>query len=378
MCPTIAFTSQPYAEIPVNGLFDWQCCTASAVLWTVSAPTLDVHTHFFPPGLHDFADKTGDARWPSLHLNNDATQSATIMRGPSTFRPVNATCWNIERRSEQLAPTSITRQVLSPVPVTLTSWADPKLANDFLRAQNDAFAAAVASATMGTYEWMGAVPLQDPALAALELERGVRQLGMVGVEIGTEVGGVELDDVRFAEFFSAAEELDVPIFIHPTDGNAIRRGGVPYEFALGMLTDTATAVTALVFGGVMDRHPKLRIGLSHGCGTFPWTYPRLVRGQSLKPGAQLPEEIRSHTDGLLRRLWADTLVFDPAHLPLLKDRFGADHLMLGSDFPFYPASFGDPVDMLNEAVRCGYCSDAERDNILGPNATEFLGLGKPK
>jgi aminocarboxymuconate-semialdehyde decarboxylase len=351
----------------------------SAVLWRVSAPILDVHTHFFPPGLPDFADETGDARWPSLRLNNDAEQSATIMRGSTVFRPVNATCWNIDRRSEQLATTSIARQVLSPVPVTLTSWAEPKLAIDFLRAQNDAFAHAVASTTTNTYEWMGAVPLQDPALAALELERGVRQLGMVGVEIGTEVGGVELDDVRFAEFFSAAEELDVPIFIHPTDGeHAIRRGGVPYEFALGMLTDTATAVTALVFGGVLDRHPKLRIGLSHGCGTFPFAYPRLVRGASLKPGAQPPEEIRAHTDGLLRRLWADTLVFDPAHLPLLKERFGADHLMLGSDFPFYPSSFGDPVEMLHEAVRCSHCSDGERDNIFGPNATKFLDLGTPK
>ncbi len=343
----------------------------------MNAPTIDVHTHFFPPGLADFAARTGDNRWPSLAVNNDEAQTARIMRGPSVFRPVGATCWNIERRTAELGTTLVTNQVLSPVPVTLTSWSEAHLANDFLRAQNDAFAEVVASSVSRQYEWIGAVPLQDPALAALELERGVRQLGMVGVEIGTEVGGVELDDVRFAEFFSAAEELDVAVFIHPTDGeHAIRRSGAPFEFALGMLTDTAIAVTALVFGGVLDRHPKLRIGLAHGCGTFPYAYPRLVRGASMRPNAAPPEEIRAHTDMLLRRLWADTLVFDPAHIPLLKERFGADHLMLGSDFPFYPPSFGDPIEMLNEAVRCGHCTAPERDAILGPNGASFLSLNK--
>jgi aminocarboxymuconate-semialdehyde decarboxylase len=197
---------------------------------------------------------------------------------------------------------------------------------------------------------------------------------MRGVEIGSEVNGLELDDPSLTEFFAAVESLDVSIFVHPTDGErAIRRGGVPYEFGLGMLTDTATAATALVFGGVLERHARLRIGLAHGCGTFPWSYPRLIRGASLNPDSGTPSEIRMRTDDLLRRLWVDTLVFEPDHIPLLMARFGAEHLMLGSDFPFYPATFGTARSVIDDAVACGHCRVDEATSMLGLNATQFLG-----
>ncbi len=337
------------------------------------APRFDVHTHFFPAGLPDFAATTGDSRWPSLVVGEG--DQGRIMRGHEVFRPVASTCWNLARRIEAMDASGIDCQVLSPVPVTLTTWADPTVADEFARTHNDAFAAAVSSVPGDRFRWMGTVALQDPTRAVTELVRGVSDLGMVGVEIGTEVGGVELDDSRFAEFFSEVEALDVPVFIHPTQGaTAIRREGIPYEFGLGMLTDTATAVTALVFGGVLERHPRLRVGLSHGCGTFPAAYPRLVRGASLQPGAETVEQLSMRTSGLVKRLWTDTLVFDPHHLPLLIERFGADHLMLGSDFPFYPPSFGDPQATIAAAVDCGHCLADVGDAMYGRNAQRFLGL----
>jgi aminocarboxymuconate-semialdehyde decarboxylase len=353
------------------------------------ATVVDMHTHFFPAGMADLAAETGDSRWPSLSVNPDG--SARIMRGAEVFRPVAETCWNLARRAEAMALAGIDHQVLSPVPVTLTTWAEPVLAARFARMQNEAFAEAVARSTSlflgtssagasgssatGRFSWIGCVPLQDTDAAIAELAFGVNELGMLGVEIGSEVSGRELDDPSLRPFFAAAQDLEVAIFIHPTDGaGAIRRGGIPYEFGLGMLTDTAMAAAALVFGGVLDEFPKLRIGLAHGCGSFAWSYPRLVRGASMKPANGTPDAISAHTEELLRRLWVDTLVFDPQHIPLLMARFGADHLMLGSDFPFYPPTFGSSLTPIVEAVACNHCTPTQATNMLGPNANTFLQL----
>lgn len=330
--------------------------------------TVDAHTHFFPAGLGDLAATTGDRRWPSLQV--DHSDVARIMRGDSVFRPVAPTCWDPARRVDAMDAAGIDVHVLSPVPITLTTWADPKLAADFARRQNDLLAEAAAAAP-DRYRWIGSVPLQDADAAVVELERATASLGMAGVEIGTEVDGRELDDASLRPFFAAAEALNVAIFVHPTDGaGAIRRQGQPYEFGLGMLTDTAMAAGALLFGGVLEAFPKLRVGLAHGCGSFPWAYPRMARGASMGPGpfAMGP------TDELVRRLWVDSLVFDPAHLPVLMDRFGADHIFLGSDFPFYPPSWGAPCDVIHAAVAAGLATGAEGNAMKSANGVAFFGL----
>ena len=106
------------------------------------------------------------------------------------------------------------------------------------------------------------------------------------------------------------------------------------------------------FGGVLEELPRLRVCLAHGCGTFPWALPRMARGMSMAPGARSTD----HLEGLVRHLWADSLVFDPAHLPLLFERFGADHVVLGSDFPFYPADWGPPTAVLQGGLEVGACT----------------------
>ena len=356
--------------------------TESAAHWSTGvdssgrpATVIDMHTHFFPRGMADLASETGDSRWPSLAINSDG--SARIMRGAEVFRPVAETCWNLARRAEVMDEAGIDHHVLSPVPITLTTWADPIPAAQFARMQNEAFAQAVANvpSSAGRFSWIGSVPLQDTDRAIVELEFGVSELRMLGVEIGSEISGRELDHATLRPFFAAAQDLDVAIFIHPTDGaGAIRRGGIPYEFGLGMLTDTAMAAGALVFGGVLDEFPQLRVGLAHGCGSFAWSYPRLVRGASMNPSNGPPDIIGAHTEQLLRRLWVDTLVFDPEHLPLLMQRFGVDHLMLGSDFPFYPPTFGSALAPITGAVARNHCTPSQAANMLGPNANTFLQL----
>ena len=143
---------------------------------------------------------------------------------------------------------------------------------------------------------------------------------------------------------------------------------MPYEFGIGMLTDTALAAAALVYGGVLERHPGLRIALSHGCGSFPWVHPRLRY-----MAARLVDDpgLGPRLDELVRALWVDALVFDPANIGLLVERFGADHILYGTDHPFLPEGFTGPRDVIASAVGAGSGLD---DRCLGTNALAFLGL----
>jgi aminocarboxymuconate-semialdehyde decarboxylase len=165
------------------------------------------------------------------------------------------------------------------------------------------------------------------------------------------------------------------LFVHPTDGDgAIRRTEGFYGFGLGMLTDTAMAATALLYGGVLTELPTLRVGLAHGCGSFPWAYPRVARGASLGTPDALVD--LAAADALVRRLWVDSLVFDPLHLPLLIERFGADHVALGSDFPFYPPTFGGPLEVIDGAVARGLCTPAQAEAMKAANGLAFLGAAR--
>jgi aminocarboxymuconate-semialdehyde decarboxylase len=330
-----------------------------------AAPTVDVHTHLFPRELATTFDADASSALPSLTVHADG--SGEIMRGGELFRRVSATAWDAERRIERMDQDGVDLQVLSPVPVTLVGAAAPGVAAAWARRQNELLAGIVADRP-DRFAALGMVPLQNPDAAVTELEYAVTELGLRGIEIGTEAGGRELDDPRMGAFFAAAESLQTPLFVHPTDGDAIRRRGLPYEFGLGMLTDTALAAAALVFGGVLERFPGLRIALAHGCGTFAWAYPRLVRGAGIgaKPadGHRLAELVRS--------LWVDAIVFEATHLPLLVERFGAEHVMLGSDFPFYDRRWGSPVEVICGAARTGLISEASAAGMLGSNALGFL------
>lgn len=335
------------------------------------AGVVDAHAHYFPVDIGDWSQRTGDPRWPSLVTTEaDGPGTGRIMLGPSIiFRKVRASLWDLDARLADLDANGVALQILSPTPIMLTYWAEPKPALDFARAINDSLATHIA-ASGGRLAGLASVPLQDGELAAEELRRAVVELGLSGVEIGTGVGGRELDHPDLTPLFDAAAELDVAIFVHPLDGggNAIRRGGQPYDFGLGMLTDTAMAATALICGGVLDERPHLRIGLSHGCGTLPWAAPRLKLGTALSadPGRQ------DTFDDLVARLWVDTLVFDPEHLRLLVRRFGAEHVMLGTDYPFIPGQLDGARSFVGLAQERGAVSEDEAYAVLHDNARAFL------
>ena len=328
---------------------------------------VDTHAHFFPRGLK--APSRGmDPRWPDLRPDPHKPTQGGIHQGERLFRRVSSELWDVSDRLRSLDAHGIEQQLISPVPVMLTTWADPAPAQAFARQVNDGITAA-AESSGGRLVGLAAVPLQDVDAAIDELERAVTQLGLAGVEIGTRVEDQELDSPALAPFFAAAADLGAAIFVHPMDGGtgSVRRAGQPYDFGLGMLTDTALAATALLTGGVLDRHPDLRIGFAHGCGTLAWAAPRLRLALSIwgTPG-------RSEAfDDLLRHLWVDTLVLDPAHLPLLVHRFGADHVMVGTDAPFIPEQLTGLSGLLDGGLKHGL-SRTNIDAIARSNGRAFF------
>jgi aminocarboxymuconate-semialdehyde decarboxylase len=324
--------------------------------------TVDLHAHVFPVGIPDLTAETGDARWPRLVVDETGA-TGEIRLGDKVFRAVRQPLWDTAARVAAMDRHDVDVQVISPMPVALTYWGDPALALRYAQAFNDQMAAEV-QASHGRLRGLGTVPLQDPHTAIAEMERAMGELRLDGIEIGTLIGGSELDEPELRPFFRAAADSGVPLFVHPVDGSGATRCTSPIiDFALGMHTDTSLAAFALVYGGVIAELPGLKVCLSHGGGSFPWTHPRLRMFDPRDPAL---------LDSWVSRLWVDALVFDPMHLPLLLQRFGADHLVLGSDEPFITRDVHDPANMVAAAVDLGVITAAESIDILGANALSFL------
>lgn len=327
---------------------------------------IDAHTHILPREWPDLAERYGDPRWPRLtHI--DAC-SANIMVGGERFRHVTHQCYDVPRRLADMDESGVAMQVLSTVPVMFSYWAEPKHTRELSRYLNEHLASVVREHPE-RFAALGTVPLNDPDLAVEELERCVRDWGMAGVEIGSNIGGVDLDDPRFEPFFARASELDATVFVHPWQVVARDRLTKYYFlYTVAMPAETAFAFGALVFGGVLERSPGLKVLFAHGGGSVPYTIGRMQRGWDVW------EPAREHTTAppieQLRRCWFDSLTWDEASLALLVERVGADHVLLGTDYPFLMGE-----DRPGELVAASRLSAEERTLVLGGSAQRLLGIG---
>lgn len=332
---------------------------------------VDIHAHHFPAALAGDGLTPSGPGWPRLVPGVDGT--GQIMVGEEVFRKVSSDLWDVDDRIAILDRAGIAVQVVSPVPVMLAYWAEGETSSHYCRTVNTALAADVAKAP-DRLRGLGIVPLQTPELAVEELHHAITRLGLSGVEIGSSINGTDLDDPVLLPFWAAVESLDAAVLIHPMDGGGgvVRRSGQPYDFGMGMLTDTSIAATALVFGGVIERFPALRIVLAHGCGAFPWVYPRL----------RLANQVWGHgsaeaADARTRSLWVDSLVLDPEHLRLLVHRFGPDKVLVGTDHPFFPDITATAAAFVEQAADRDVIPRELVDPILSGNALAFLGVDHP-
>jgi aminocarboxymuconate-semialdehyde decarboxylase len=282
------------------------------------------------------------------------------------FRTVSDHSWSLERRLEVMDASGIQRQVLSPMPELLSYWLEAEDAEVLGRHVNDAIAGMVADGK-GRFAGLGMVPLQDPDRSIGELEQLMR-MGFKGVEIGSNVNGVSIGDVRFAAFFAAAERLGAAIFVHALHPvGTDRLIGPPSMSALALFPcETSTAIVSLMMAGIVARHSALRVAFSHGGGVFGLVLPRFMQGWNLSPGLQ--EATGGSPAELARRLYYDTLVYDADTLRFLIERFGVTQLCVGSDHPF-TIQETRPV----AAVEKLGLSAPDEALVLSGNARRFLG-----
>jgi len=265
-------------------------------------------------------------------------------------------------------------QAVSPAPAQYYYYADPAFGLELAREVNDSIAAFVA-AHPDRFVGLGTVPLQDPKLAVRELERCVKKLGFRGLEIGTNVNGLDLPDTRLKldRFFAKAEELDVVLFMHPMGfTHADRLTEHYFNNIIGNPLESTLAVAHLIFGGVLDRHPKLKFCVAHGGGYITHYHARMDHGWKARPDARTV--LKKKPSSYLKKFYYDTITFDAGLLENLIERVGAKQVMLGSDYPFDMGD-DDPVGLV-EGLR-GIGGD-DKARILGGTAARLLKIRAPR
>lgn len=327
--------------------------------------TVDLHGHMLVPAVERLvADRPEKRAEPEIQLRTMGAASvehnARVM-GPS----VGPKLTSLELRLADLDRMQIDLQVVSPSPTQYYYWADRELARELVRTQNEAISAACASHPE-RLRGLGNVALQHPELAVEQLEHAVRRLGLAGVEVSTSVNGLELADEKLEKFWAKAESLGALVFIHPMGTSLGERTNRFYlSNLIGNPAETTLALSYLIFGGTLDRHPGVKIVAAHGGGYLPAYAARSDHGWAVRPEAQ---GCRQRPTEYLKRIWFDSLVYEPDALRRLIDVVGASQVVVGTDYPFDMGHYD--VHALVSAVPG--LTDDERAAILGGNALELL------
>jgi aminocarboxymuconate-semialdehyde decarboxylase len=302
-----------------------------------------------------------------IHLEHRNCE-ACMMKGDKLFRVVEANCYRAEDRIKEMEDTNVDRQVLSTIPVLFNYWAKPSDGLETSRFFNDHIAETV-STHQKKFIGIGTVPLQDPQLAVLEMERCMNELKMPGLEIGTNVNGKNLGDDEFLTFFEAAEKMNCALFIHPWEmmgEKQTQKYWLPW--LVGMPAETTRAICSLIFSGVLEKFPGLRIAFAHGGGSFPYTLGRIQHGFDVRPDLVAIDNQKSPSD-YLGRFWVDSLVHDKNSFQFLLSTIGEDKVCLGSDYPF-PLGEHRPGELI-EQMQLG--NDVE-EKLFHKNAVDWLNI----
>ncbi|MFN8622109.1 MAG: amidohydrolase family protein [Chloroflexota bacterium] len=292
---------------------------------------LDLHTHMLPPELPDMAARSGHGGW--IRLEPSGIGRARMLQDDRFFREIEADCWDAAPRLEAMDRHGVDVQVLSTIPVLFSYWAPAAEALHLGRILNDHLAEVVAAHPQ-RFLALGTIPLQDPDLAIAELERCTTQLGMPGIQIGSHVGPWNLDAPELFPVLEAAADLHAAVFVHPWDMLAPERTARYWmPWLVGMPVETTIAICSVIFGGVLERLPSLRIGFAHAGGSFPGTFGRIAHGFAARPDlVAIDNDVPP--DRYLGRFWVDSLTHDPAMLRHVIDLVGAERVALGTDYPF--------------------------------------------
>ena len=331
-----------------------------------TALAIDVHAHFFPEPFLAVIEEAGAPFGARVDRSNPAGPAVATGRAPGP--PLDARYWDLARRLRAMDRQGVQVQALS-LTVPMVYWADGPVGERLARAFNDACSAAH-TAYPDRFVGCATLPMQDPPRALAELERAARLPGIRGVYLGTNVNGRDLSDPAFFPVLERCQAHRLPVLLHPIAVIGAERLAPFYlTNLLGNPFDTAVAAAHLVFGGVLDRLPKLTVCLPHAGGALPYLAGRLRRGQRVRPEAK--GGARRPVGAYLRRFVYDTITHDARALRYLVDVVGADRVMVGSDFCF-DMGYERPRDLVLD--RTVGLSRADRDRVLYANAARMLRL----
>jgi aminocarboxymuconate-semialdehyde decarboxylase len=330
----------------------------------VTGPRVDIHSHYIPPSLIDRIRLDGRAH--SIDLSEDGGSPRVSFAGREATQSLPEGMLDLDDRLRWMDERGIDIQVVAPWIDFSAYTLDPDDEAWLSRGLNELMAEAV-SARPDRFRAMATVPLQDATLAAQELAHAASNFQMRAVQIATSVRDKQLDDTELSPFWNAAEELDVFVLVHPSGSmGADRLSRYFLTNIVGNPAEETAAAAHLIFGGVLDRHPRLDVCLTHGGGFLPYQIGRQDRGFGAKAELTARYLTRPPSE-FLRRFFYDTIVHSREALRFLVDRVGTDRVVLGSDYPF-PMGDPDPASTVRDA---GFEQDVA-EAILGGNALKAL------
>ena len=302
---------------------------------------IDIHTHILPKNWPNLKERYGYGGF--VQLEHCSGCSRMLIDGEH-FRDVTKNCWDPHTRIEECDKYEVDVQVLSTVPVMFSYWAKPKDTADLSMILNDHIADLVTEFPK-KFIGLGTLPMQDADLSIKELTRLKEIKGIAGVQIGSHINGWNLDDPRIFPILQAAQDQDLSVFVHPWQMLGSDRMNLYWlPWLVGMPAETALSICSLIFGGVFEKLPKLRIAFAHGGGAFPSIIGRLEHGYNVRPDIVATHNKHNPRD-YIGKFYLDSLVHEPSVLQYMIDLFGADCIALGSDYPF-PLGEENPGEMI--------------------------------
>jgi aminocarboxymuconate-semialdehyde decarboxylase len=329
----------------------------------MAAKTIDIHAHILTQETIRLLQREAPQIAPKLSQMDD--QFATLDVAGTIYRNFPRGGWDLDRRLQDMAASKVDVQVLSVSPQTFVYAQPSALASVFARIQNEELAR-LAKARPDRFLAIATLPMQAPKQASEELRHAVTVLGMRGAQIGSNIAGRNLDDPAFEPVWATAAELDAFMVIHPGNvAGADRLRAYYLNNLIGNPLDTTIAAACLIFGGVLERHPKLNFVMVHGGGFIPYQGMRWVHGWDVRPEPKV--HLKHSPEKYLDRFLYDTILHSKKTLEMLIAMVGADRIFLGSDYP-YDMGMLDCV----RHVRGLDITEAQREKILHSHAAKIL------
>ncbi len=325
---------------------------------------IDIHTHIMPDKMPNWVAKFGYGDF--IHLEHRNCK-ACMMKGDKVFREVENNCFDATVRIKEMDSSNVDLQVLSTIPVLFNYWAKPADGLETSRFFNDDICETVTK-NPNRFMGIGTVPLQDVDMAIREMERCVQELKMVGLEIGSNINGKNLGDEVFFPFYKRAEELGCALFVHPWEmmgEQAMQKYWLPW--LVGMPAETSRAICSMIFSGVFEKFPKLRVAFAHGGGSFPITIGRIEHGFNVRPDLVAIDNA-INPKNYIGKFWIDSLVHDNKAMQYIIDVMGDDKICLGSDYPF-PLGEHHPGLLIDSMIQ----DKVIKEKLFYSNAMSWLG-----